>query len=268
MKKTLVLLSALLFSASALADHNLSNSGNYHWPTTTSPFTLTLHNSIESEWDSYVAVAVSDWSQSSKLSITQVDGDTSEDTRYSCLADAGTIRICNYFYGNTGWVGVANVWFERDGHITSANTQMNETAYADPFYDTPAWRQSVVCQELGHDLGLGHQDEDFYNEPLYTCMDYQDVPYEYPNAHDYEQLETIYDHTDSSTGDDEKCRGRRCRNRGRQNLSDHPNSGNWGRSEGRRGDTERFTRFNRDGSGHTTVVTWMEGHGTEDGHGH
>lgn len=51
-----------------------------------------------------------------------------------------------------------------------------------------------MCQEVGHDFGLDHQDEDHYNTPLGSCMDYSanPVPNQRPNQHDYDMLETIY----------------------------------------------------------------------------
>ncbi|MBI1895150.1 MAG: hypothetical protein HYS04_01245, partial [Acidobacteria bacterium] len=47
----------------------------------------------------------------------------------------------------------------------------------------------------------GHQDEDFNNPNLGTCMDYTSNPSsnQHPNQHDYDQLELIYAHLDSTT---------------------------------------------------------------------
>jgi hypothetical protein len=64
------------------------------------------------------------------------------------------------------------------------------------------WKQLVICQEPGHTLGLDHQDENFYNTNLGTCMDYTANPLgppdnEHPNQHDYDQLAKIYSHLDS-----------------------------------------------------------------------
>ncbi len=56
-----------------------------------------------------------------------------------------------------------------------------------------------MCQEIGHDYGLGHQDEDFNTDSTESCMDYTNVPAgnEHPDAHDYEQLLAMYNHTES-----------------------------------------------------------------------
>ena len=58
-----------------------------------------------------------------------------------------------------------------------------------------------MCQEVGHTFGLDHQDEDFYNTPLGTCMDYSADPTlnQHPNQHDYDELGIIYSHLDSFT---------------------------------------------------------------------
>ena len=81
---------------------------------------------------------------------------------------------------------------------------MNDTYFNTATYNTPAWRRLVMCQEVAHAFGLDHQDENFSNPNLGTCMDYTNDPdgppsNEHPNAHDYAQLETIYTHLDSTT---------------------------------------------------------------------
>ncbi|MGH3734956.1 MAG: hypothetical protein ACRDT6_04955 [Micromonosporaceae bacterium] len=62
-----------------------------------------------------------------------------------------------------------------------------------------AKRLGVMCQEVGHDFGLGHQDENFTNPNLGTCMDYTNdwSTNQHPNQHDYDQLAAIYGHNDS-----------------------------------------------------------------------
>jgi hypothetical protein len=60
--------------------------------------------------------------------------------------------------------------------------------------------QHVVGQEVGHTLGLDHQDESGIS--LDTCMDYyhntsaSDTKSTHPNRHDYSELSTIYQHLD------------------------------------------------------------------------
>lgn len=78
---------------------------------------------------------------------------------------------------------------------------MNDTYFTTAQYRDPAWRNLVMCQEVGHTLGLDHQDTNFTNPNLGTCMDYTNDPTsnQHPNNHDYAELDTIYSHLDSTT---------------------------------------------------------------------
>jgi hypothetical protein len=107
--------------------------------------------------------------------------------------------VRNSRYGNTGWLGIASISLS-GGHIVQGTTKLNDTYFDTPTYNTPAWRALVTCQEVGHDYGLDHQDEDFNNANLNTCMDYTNNPAsnQHPNAHDYQQLLDIYNHVESA----------------------------------------------------------------------
>jgi len=190
----LVLISMLAaFPLSAGATHSWAN---YHWAHTASPATIKVVNSMTANWDDNLAIAVNDWDSSSVLNIAQEAGSDTSTTRKRCPAVAGKVRACNASYGNNGWLGLAQIWANGD-HITQGTAKMNDTYLASSSY-TETNRQHVICQEIGHDWGLGHQDES--GADLNTCMDYAsalDNPH--PNAHDYSQLETIYAHLDSTT---------------------------------------------------------------------
>lgn len=258
------------FGSTLMAEHAWSS---YHWARTKSSFDLTVVNSTTADWDGYVDQAVVDWSGSSSLNMIQDPGGSIADKdRRQCNGPSGQVRICNMTYGQTGWLGIAGISIDTQGHITTGYTKLNDTYFSTAFYNTPAWKQSVTCQELGHNVGLGHQDEDFNNQSLYSCMDYQNPPYEYPNAHDFDQLALIYGHTDtydsySSGGAPTPCKGRKCQ--GAAVGIDNGNSPlGWGLSLGRRGQSETFLRIDPDGTRHLTHVTWALGHGTHDGHEH
>lgn len=171
--------------------------GPYHWARTANPFTLKLGDNMSATWDAHLAVASSDWSVSSVLDTTVVAGQTNP---RSCKPANGRVEVCNSRYGNNGWLGIAQIWIS-GSHITKGAVKLNDFYFDMPTYNTPAWRQFVVCQEVGHTLGLDHQDEIFGNLNLGTCMDYTSDPStnQHPNAHDYEQLEAIYAHLDFVT---------------------------------------------------------------------
>ena len=117
-----------------------------------------------------------------------------------CDAKTGLVQVCNAKYGSNGWLGIASIWAS-GSHITKASVKLNDTYFSTAYYNTPAWRNLVSCQEVGHTLGLGHQDETFDNPNLGTCMDYTGNPEtnQHPNLHDYAQLATIYAHLDTTT---------------------------------------------------------------------
>jgi len=176
-----------VFGGSALASHSW---GNYHWARTVNPLTLKLGDNVTSAWDSYLGTSSTDWSLSSVLDTSVV---ASSKAPRTCRPTSGRVEVCDYKYGSNGWLGVAQIWVKGD-HITQGTVKVNDTYFNTATYDTVAWRNLVMCQEVGHIFGLDHQDEDFYNTPLGTCMDYSADPTlnQHPNAHDYEQLETIY----------------------------------------------------------------------------
>jgi hypothetical protein len=194
-----VLIFALtLFPTSADASHSW---GKYHWARTSNPFTLRVGDNVSSVWDSYLNEAITDWNRSSVLDLSKVAGSTSGST---CAPTSGRIEACNAAYGTTGWLGIAQIWTTRGAHIVQATTKVNDTYFNQAQYNTPAWRRLVMCQEIAHDFGLDHQDENFNNANLGSCMDYTSDPdgppsNEHPNAHDYAQIESIYRHTDNFT---------------------------------------------------------------------
>ncbi len=187
-----------LFFASSLSDSYASHSwGNYHWARTSNPFTLKLGDNLTSAWDPYLATTSSDWSISTVLDTTITPGLT---TARRCRPTNGRVEVCNYTYGSNGWLGLAQIWISGN-HITQGVTKVNDTYFKKAQYNTTAWKNLVLCQEVGHAFGLDHQDEIFDNTNLGTCMDYTNNPdsNQHPNAHDYQQLETIYAHLDSIT---------------------------------------------------------------------
>lgn len=184
----------IAFQSSPSASHSW---GGYHWARTANPFTVELGDNVSSPWDSNLRTASSDWSQSSVLNTVVVDPGGAKPR--NCRPTSGRVEVCNATYGNTGWLGIAQIWITGGTHITQGTTKVNDTYFNTSQYNTPAWRQLVMCQEIGHTFGLAHQDENFSNPNLGTCMDYTNNPgtNQHPNAHDYAELESIYADLDS-----------------------------------------------------------------------
>lgn len=188
------------FTTSVYATHSW---GGYHWARTSNPFTLKLGDNVSAVWDSYLSTASSDWSVSTVLDTTVVPGQTNPK---NCRAVNGRVEVCNSKYGNNGWLGIASIWVS-GSHITQGTVKVNDTYFNTTKYNTPSWRQFVMCQEVGHTFGLDHQDENFNNTNLGTCMDYTNDPARndglgdnlHANQHDYDELGIIYAHLDSIT---------------------------------------------------------------------
>ncbi len=189
-----LLVLAFALPTQAYASHTWSN---YHWARTSNPFTLKLGDNVTPAWDSYLATTAADWSVSSVVDFAIVPGISNPK---NCKPTVGQVEVCNSKYGKNGWLGIAQIWAS-GSHITQAVTKLNDTYFAAAPYNTSAWRNLVTCQEVGHTLGLDHQDETFDNANLNTCMDYTNnpEPNQHPNGHDYEELSIIYGHVDSLT---------------------------------------------------------------------
>jgi hypothetical protein len=176
------------FPFSASASHSW---GSYHWARTSNPFTVKLGDNLSQNWKSYLGTTSTNWSKSAVLDTTVVTGQASA---RRCPATSGRVEVCNNTYGNNGWLGVASIWAS-GSHITQATVKLNDTYFNTSTYNSSAWRNLVMCQEVGHTFGLDHQDENFNNANLNTCMDYTNSPStnQTPNQGDYDQLLCIYD---------------------------------------------------------------------------
>jgi hypothetical protein len=192
----IVMLAVLPLSAGA--SHSW---GNYHWARTANPFTVKLGDNVSGSWDAMLRTASADWSQSGVLDTTVVAGGTRPK---SCRPTSGRVEVCNANYSNTGWLGIAQIWVS-GSHIVQGVVKNNDYYFGTSTYpyNNKAEMQHVICQEIGHTFGLGHTSEDGSSQN--TCMDYyhnlsdSDTTSTHPNTHDYQQLNTIYSHLDSTT---------------------------------------------------------------------
>lgn len=249
-----VLTALALLSAGSFA-YGSHSWGNYHWARTANPFTLKLGDNVSSSWDTHLSTASSDWSKSVVLDTTVVTGST--DPKH-CRVYAGRVEVCNNKYGNNGWLGIASIWIS-GSHITKGTVRLNDTYFNTAKYNTPVWKQFVMCQEIGHTFGLDHQDENFSNPPLGTCMDYTSdpTPNQHPNQHDYNMLETIYAHMDTLTTVGQNISTGRA-NAEEDVRADDPKE--WGK-EIRKSSDKRGSLYERDlGRGHKvfTFVIWAD----------
>jgi hypothetical protein len=233
--------------------------GGYHWARTANPFTLKMGDNVSGPWDSMLITASNDWSKSTVLDTQIVPGGTRPK---SCRPTSGRDEICSANYGNTGWLGVAQIWITGGTHIVQGTVRNNDYYFGNSSYayNNTAEMQHVICQEIGHTFGLAHQDESGIS--LNTCMDYyhntsaSDTKSTHPNQHDYDELGIIYAHLDSTTTLGQTSN----RLPAEMNDGDFSEQASWGRLVSRSADGRSETYEREFGSGVkiSTHVIWAK----------
>ena len=266
---SVVVIAALLVAGVASASHSW---GKYHWDKSTAETIanpLELGNNLNTPaWNASLAVASGDWNNSVLKNSVVAGGSDA-----NCDPTSGRVEVCNAQYGENGWLGIASIWATRgkSNHITQGVVKVNDTYFNMPQYDTQAWRDFVMCQEVGHEFGLDHQDENFSNANLGTCMDYTSDPdgtvlgqldNRHPNAHDYEEMDAIYAHLNSTdgggTGPGKGNGGGNGKPKGVGANFDLDDPSSWGRAirQDARGNDSLFVRNLGNGQVVVTHVTW------------
>jgi hypothetical protein len=170
----------------------------------------------------------------------------------------GTTQVCNNKYGANGWLGLASINIIDGVHITQGSAKMNDTYFNIATYNNPNEKRHVVCQEIAHTFGLGHQSEDGSSQN--SCMDYfsntganaTSTISTSPNNHDFQELNIIYAELDTTT----TVAAVSSAATSGVDITDDPQS--WGQlvSQSANGRSSSYARHNRDGSETLTHVYW------------
>ena len=234
--------------------------GSYHWARTANPFTLKLvDNLTTNDWKSKLAQTSQDWNSpqlfltTSPLLTAVVAGQPSK----RCAMVAGTTQVCNGSYGKNGWLGLATINIA-GSHITQGSAKLNDTYFTTATYNNPNEKLHVMCQEIAHTFGLGHTSENGSSQN--TCMDYfsntganaASTLSTKPNLHDFEQLNLIYAHLDSTS----TLATIAALSASLAEPTDDIES--WGqlKSQSSNGRSSTYEKHNRDGSQTITHVYW------------
>ncbi|MFT4561283.1 MAG: hypothetical protein ACI9BW_001023 [Gammaproteobacteria bacterium] len=257
-------------SVPALADHQW---GSYQW--SGGPLAIdVVDNTLSGHWVNHLAITIVDWDDGTidagwapealqdALDITLLPG-----TNSACDPVSGNVQVCNDDYGETGWLGIAQIWLSRgkNKYIVAGVAKLNDFYHDYPPYDSDSFRQLVMCQEVAHTFGLDHQDENFNDANLGTCMDYTSDPIgnEHPNQHDYDQLELMYiSSTDEEPSGTCNLKSPKCQS---ANVP-LENPGDWGRLISGHGGIEVYEKDLGNGYRVITHVTWALEHAEEDVH--
>ena len=256
-KRSTTVIFVLTLAAVAVPSANHSW-GGYHWARTTNTFTLKLGDNLTTaDWQSHLSQTSKDWNAVNTPLTTAIVPGGSFTKR--CKMVAGTSQVCNGAYGYNGWLGVATINVTGGTHITQASVKVNDSYFNTSTYNNPNEREHVMCQEVGHTFGLDHQSTD--GSSLNTCMDYfsntganaKSTLSTKPNSHDYQELNIIYGHTDSTT-----TVARMTATQASEEADATDDPGNWGQlvRQSAEGRSSTYERFNRDGSLNVTHVFW------------
>lgn len=204
----------------------------YHWAngspdSHSGPISLTLVNHLTSDY-AYTAV-LSDWDGNGGP-LTLASSDVGGGAIKCNNGTLGEIHVCNYEYGEIGWLGLAQIWISPDGHIDAGVALMNDSYMFDTgsVYDDPAARRHVLCQEIGHTFGLDHQGSPKKKSCMNNRWGLTNPDFQSPNPHDYATLNEIYG---SGNGGDEggpkPCnpRSKKCANGANVHYAARPGGG-------------------------------------------
>lgn len=172
----------------AHASHSWSS---FHWSRAANPVLVEVVDSVSAGWDAHLATGAADWDSALSTVIdTTVVADTTGTKIKPCKPIAGKVRVCSAAYGRRRWVGLAQVWISSGGHIAKARVKLNDSYFLPIGSMGANAMHTVACHELGHALGLGHQNG-VDSSCLREFVSGAD-PAKHPNAHDYDELATKY----------------------------------------------------------------------------
>ena len=216
---------------------------------------------MSGDWVLILGQVSSDWSDSNVLNTPVVPGLGG----LGCELVAGTLQACNGDYGSNGWLGLATIEVVGD-HIVAGRAKVNDYYFDQDYYNDPNAKRHVLCQEVGHPLGLDHRKSPKARSCMNDSWGLFHPAFVDPNRHDYDTLEDLYAHSDGAPPPppDDDGGGTFC-----ERKPDHhkctgavPGNGNaeWRRTVGH-DDKGRANRFEKDLGGgvkRLTVVTWAD----------
>ena len=214
LKLRMISAATMLITASSIFAANPASAatqwGSYQW--SSAPQNLLVYKNLVTSatgtnWSTFVDRAAGGWTRA-PVSITTITETQGVDRR-KCPAQTGTVEVCNNTYGQNGWLGIAQIWTSGN-FIVRGTVKLNDTYFNMAAYSSSGWKNLVTCQEVGHTIGLSHDDTTFGNTNFGTCMDYTsypDNPGQYfdftaglrpttdnwsPNGNDYALLSCMY----------------------------------------------------------------------------
>ena len=135
-------------------------------------------NMIE-QYQRYLVSALEDWQKSKDIDIEMahlVSGECSNEA----VSFEGLINVVHEDTPWNQWIGLTSWEVDENDHVTSALVRLNDhflfNSEREQYTSNASSRQMALCHEMGHAVGLPHQDEVEGNVNSGTCMDYTTHP--------------------------------------------------------------------------------------------
>jgi len=170
------------------ADQNGNRLSYLHWPSTT----IVIINALcDIEWSDRYEEAIKDWGFSDEILFdlyvyTDDAGNTvchDDPNDVNLQQTPGKIIVYHHaFYDSEipeglenayGWA--SQMYSEATSEMESVVIAINDNMFQGPD-DSYAYRQMVMCQEIGHALGLPERNEEHTDVNLGSCIDYSNSP--------------------------------------------------------------------------------------------
>lgn len=183
---TALLAATLVLPALAPASATHSWDG-HHWASRRYPIALKVLNSVSDGMRQQAVVphVLERWDDSGKFDFVEIFAGNSPAERARCRYSPGEVRICNANYG-PGRQGYAYMHWDGSGHFLGGQVFIND------YYGTGyRHRRSVLCEEIGHVLGLHHRDGG-----ADSCLS-QSADELLPDRHDHETIASRHQHRHS-----------------------------------------------------------------------
>lgn len=160
-------------SASPTRASDARSWNGYQWGRT-GDLSIQLVNNTSAKWTPYLQSSATAWSAASNIDYRVVSGPTEDPS--ACSPVYGVIEVCSANYGKNGWLGMTNV-YTSNGFIVMATVRFNDYyPTTSTTYAGDAWYSNTTCHELGHALGLNHEDSVKNNANSGSCLDMTNDP--------------------------------------------------------------------------------------------